>query len=209
MSSATGSWRSLRLICAVGLLAAMWGAVLSAEVIAQEARLELFPIRPIYVEVAYRQTFSPNGHEVGVQAGFTALRYGDLELNGTYQYFGLLSKDEKSDLHSVYVNPRWNNFLDVLDFPSGRPINRVLRHLLFGPLADRAVPFIGLLGGTVLTGPGLDAPTYAYGAQVGVRFPVAHSVALEVSLGYFAYGVQLHEESGQQRQLLLATGFAF
>lgn len=207
MSSATGSWRSLRLICAVGLLAAMWGAVLSAEVIAQEARLELFPIRPIYVEVAYRQTFSPNGHEVGVQAGFTALRYGDLELNGTYQYFGLLSKDEKSDLHSVYVNPRWNNFLDVLDFPSGRPINRVLRHLLFGPLADRAVPFIGLLGGTVLTGPG--APTYAYGAQVGVRFPVAHSVALEIAVGYFAYGVQLHEESGQQRQLLLATGFAF
>ena len=169
----------------------------------------MFPIRPIYVEVAYRQTFAPNGHEVGVQAGFTALRYGDFDLNGTYQYFGILSSEAKSDLHSVYVNPRWNNFLDVLDFPSGRPINRLLRHLLFGPLEDRAVPFVGLLGGTVLTGPGHQAPSYSYGGQLGVRFPVAHSVALEVSVGYFEYGVELQAQRGHQRQLLLSTGFAF
>lgn len=176
---------------------------------AQEARLEIFPIRPIYVEAAYRQTFEPDGHEVGVQAGFTALRYGDLELNGTYQYFGLLSENEKSNIHSVYLNPRWNNFLDILDFPSGRPLSRLLRHILFGPLEDRAVPFVGALIGTVLSGPGVDSPGFSYGGQIGVRFPVAHSVALEVAVGYFAYEAHIHEGTGQQRQLLLSTGFAF
>src|SRR5207244_8673618 len=125
----------------VALLMAMSTFFLPVDATGLETRLEVFPIRPIYVEVAYRQTFAPNGHEVGVQAGFTALRYGDFELNGTYQYFGFLSKEHKSDLHSVYVNPRWNNFLDILDFPSGRPINRLLPHLLFGPLEDRPVPF--------------------------------------------------------------------
>src|SRR5213594_1551747 len=136
------------------LLVAMSTLLLPLDVTGQEARLEVLPIRPFYVEVALRQTFAPDGREVGVQAGFTALRYGDLELNGTYQYFGFLSKEHKSDLHSVYVNPRWNNFLDILDFPSRKPINRLLRHLLFGPLEDRAVPFVGLLVGAVLTGPG-------------------------------------------------------
>jgi len=183
--------------------------VLPVAATGQEARLEVLPIRPFYVELALRQTFAPNGREVGVQAGFTAFRYGDLELNGTYQYFGFLSKEHKSDLHSVYLNPRWNNFLDILDFPSRTPINRLLRHLLFGPLEDRAVPFVGLLVGAVLTGPGEQAPSYSYGGQLGVRFPVAHSVALEFSVGYFEYGVDLEEHGGHQRQLLFSTGFAF
>src|SRR5438093_13660364 len=90
----------------------------------QEARLEVLPIRPFYVELALRQTFPPNGREVGVQAGVTAFRYGDLELNGAYQHFGVLCREHKSELHSVYVNPRSDNCLDILHSPSRAPITR-------------------------------------------------------------------------------------
>lgn len=175
----------------------------------QERRLEVLPMRPFNIDIAFRQTFTPNGREIGLQAGLTALRYGNFEVGTTYQYFGFASKELKTDLHSVYLNPRWNNFLDILDFPSGMPISRLLRHLLFGPLEDRAVPFVGLLGGTVLTGPGNRAPSYLYGADVGVRFPVGHSISLELTLGYFVYGVDFEGQGGNEQQLLFTTGFLF
>jgi hypothetical protein len=196
----------------------MWLAVLLVELsfllvpinaAGQERRLQVLPIRPFNVDIALRQTFSPNGREVGLQAGFTALSYGNFEVGATYQYFGFASKELTADLHSVYLNPRWNNFLDVLDFPSGKPINRLLRHFLFGPLADRAVPFVGLIGGSVLTGPGKRTPSYLYGADIGVRFPVGHSITLEFTLGYFVYGVDFEGQGGNEQQMLFTTGFFF
>jgi hypothetical protein len=191
------------------LLVALIVLLLPARALAQEARLEVFPMRPFSVDLAFRQSFTPHGREVGLQAGLTALHYGDLEVRTTYQYFGFATEDRTSDVHSLYVNPRWNNFLDILDFPRGRPINRLLRHLLFGPLEDRAVPYVGGVAGSALTGPGDRAPTYLYGGQVGVRFPVAHSVSLDLSLWYFVYGVNFEGHGAQERQLLFTTGFVF
>lgn len=177
--------------------------------LAEGTRLDVFPMRPFGVDLALRQSFTPSGREIGLQASLTALSYGDLEVRATYQYFGFASEEGKADVNSIYLNPRWNNFLDVLDFPSGRPINRLLRHLLFGPLEDRAVPYVGAVGGTVLTGPGERAPTYLYGGQIGVRFPVAHSVSLDLSLWYFGYGVNFEGHGTQERQLLFTTGLVF
>ena len=188
---------------------AMSTLLIPVDATGQEARLEVFPLRPFSFDLAVRQTFTPNGREIGLQAGLTVLRYGNLEVRTTYQYFGFASTELKADLNSLYVNPRWNNFLDILDFPSGAPLNRLLRHLLFGPLEDRAIPYIGVLGGAVLTGPGNRAPTYMYGGQVGVRFPVAHSVSLDLSLWYFGYGVDFEGQGGHEQQLLFTTGFVF
>jgi hypothetical protein len=183
--------------------------VLPVSAFGQESRLQVFPIRPFSFDLALRQTFTPNGREVGLQAGLTALRYGNLEMRTTYQYFGILSSQQNANFHSIYLNPRWNNFLDILDFPSGAPLNRLLRHLLFGPLEDRAVPYVGVLGGAVLAASGNRVPTYLFGGQVGVRFPVAHSVSLDLSLGYFAYGVDFEGQAGHEQQLLFTTGFVF
>ena len=172
-------------------------------------RLEILPIRPFNVDIALRQAFTPNDREIALQAGFTALTYGNFEIGATYQYFSLSSNEVQADVHSVYANPRWNNFLDILDFPTGTPINRLLRHVLFGPLEDRAVPFVGVIGGAVVAGPGSRAPTYLYGADVGVRFPVGHSIALEFTLGYFVYGLNFSGQGNDERQLLFTTGFFF
>jgi hypothetical protein len=188
----------------------MWPVLLPSGAMGQEARLELLPLRPYNVDITFRQTFTPNGHEIGLQAGFTALSYGNFEMGAVYQYFGFASKETNAVVNSVYLNPRWNNFLDILDFPSEWPINRLLRHMLFGPLEDRAVPFVGLIGGTVLSGPGNRAPSYLYGADVGVRFPVGHSISLEFTLGYFVYGVDFEGQGGNnEQQLLFITGLIF
>lgn len=200
---------ALALFAGQWLLIGLFFLLMPSGAMGQEARLEVLPLRPFNVDIAFRQTFTPHGREVGIQAGFTALRYGNFELGATYQYFGFASTDNTADLHSIYLNPRWNNFLDILDFPSDMPISRLLRHLLFGPLEDRAVPFVGLIGGSVLTGPGNRAPSYLYGADVGVRFPVGHSIALEFTLGYFAYGVDFEGGGGNEQQLLFITGFLF
>jgi hypothetical protein len=107
---------------------------------AQEPLLEVFPLRPFNFDVALRQqSFAPDDREVTLQAGLTALRYGDGELRVGYQYFSIHTEDFKTDQHAVFLNPRWNNVLDLLDFPS-MPIGRALRHVLFGPLEDRAIP---------------------------------------------------------------------
>jgi hypothetical protein len=205
--SLSGRWLVKRAWAIADLLAVLWLTVAS-QGLAQE-RLEILPLRPFNVDIALRQAFTPNDREIALQAGLTALTYGNFELGATYQYFSLASHDLKADVHSVYANPRWNNFLDILDFPSGKPINRMLRHLLFGPLEDRAVPFVGLIGGAVLAGPGSRAPTYLYGGDVGVRFPVGHSIALEFTLGYFIYGLNFEGQGGNEQQLLFTTGFFF
>jgi hypothetical protein len=132
---------------------ALFLACVPDSALGEMGRLEILPVRPFGVDLAFRQSFTPNGRELGLQAGLTALHYNDFEVRATYQYFGFASHERHADVHSLYVNPRWNNFLDILDFPSGRPINRLLRHLLFGPLEDRAIPYIGAVMGSALTGP--------------------------------------------------------
>ena len=177
---------------------------------AQEALLDLLPIKPINLDVAIRkQTFAPKDREIGIQAGFTALRYGDLELRATYQFFSIHTEEFKTDQHSVFLNPRWNNFLDVLDFPKRRPINRVIRHLLFGPLADRAVPYLGAIVGIVLPSSGNDQTGHLVGGQVGVRFPVAHGIAVDFSFQYTQYEIDFREERGLAQQWVFLTGVRF
>lgn len=201
--------RGCRWIAAGGwLLFAILGINVPSETLGQE-RLEILPLRPFNVDIALRKAFTPNDREITLQAGFTALTYGNFEIGTTYQYFSLASSTVKADVHSIYANPRWNNFLDILDFPAGKPISRLLRHILFGPLEDRAVPFVGVIGGAVVAGPGNRTPTYLYGADIGVRFPVGHSIALEFTLGYFIYGLDFEGQGNNEQQLLFTTGFFF
>lgn len=185
------------------------GLLSAASVGAQEAVLE-FPIRPFNVDVMLRQqTFAPDDREIGVQLGITALRYGNVEVRTIYQYFSIHSQEFKTDQHSVFLNPRWNNFIDILDFPTHKPISRLIRHALFGPLEDRAVPYIGALAGGVLPGPGNRAPGHLIGGQVGVRFPVAQSLSVDISVQYSQYGVDFRGEAGQAQQWVFLTGVRF
>ena len=180
-----------------------------ASVFAQQAVLE-FPIRPFNVDVMLRQqTFAPDDREIGVQVGITALRYGNLEVRTIYQYFSIHTQEFRTDQHSVFLNPRWNNFIDILDFPKHKPLNRIIRHLLFGPLEDRAVPYVGLLAGGVLPGPGNNAPGHLIGGQVGVRFPVARSLSVDIGVQYTQYGVDFRGEAGQAQQWVFLTGVRF
>lgn len=177
---------------------------------AQEALLELLPIKPINLDVAIRkQTFAPDDREVGIQAGFTALRYGDVEVRAMYQFFSIRTEEFTTDQHSVFLNPRWNNFIDVLDFPKRMPINRVIRHVLFGPLADRAIPYLGAIGGIVLPSSGNDQTGYLLGGQVGVRFPVAHGIAVDFTFQYAQYEIDFREERGLAQQWVFLTGVRF
>jgi len=68
------------------LLGVSWFTIPS-QARAQE-RLEILPLRPFNIDIALRQAFTPNGREVGLQAGLTALTYGNFEVGATYQYFG-------------------------------------------------------------------------------------------------------------------------
>ena len=186
-----------------------WCLASAASLSAQEAMLE-FPIRPFNVDVMLRQqTFAPDDREIGVQLGITALRYGNVEVRTIYQYFSIHSQEFRTDQHSLFLNPRWNNFIDILDFPTHKPINRLLRHILFGPLEDRAVPYVGLLAGGVLPGPGNHAPGHLIGGQLGVRFPVARSLSVDIGVQYSQYGVDFRGEAGQAQQWVFLTGVRF
>jgi hypothetical protein len=178
--------------------------------VAQEAVLELFPIRPINFDVALRQqSFAPTDREVTLQAGITALRYGDGELRTVYQYFSIHTQEFKTDQHALFLNPRWNNVLDLLDFPKSMPLNRILRHLLFGPLEDRAVPYVGALLGSVVSDENRSSPGLLYGGQVGVRFPVARGISLDLSLQYTQFEVSFRGQSGESQQWLFLTGVRY
>lgn len=177
---------------------------------AQESVLAVFPLRPFNFDVALRQqNFAPNDREVTIQAGLTALRYGNLEVRASYQYFSVHTQDFKTDQHSIFLNPRWNNFIDILDFPKSMPINRVIRHALFGPLEDRAVPYLGLLAGAMMPGPGNDGPGHLYGGQLGVRFPVAQGLSLDMGLQYTRYGVAFQGQGHEAQQWVFLTGIRF
>lgn len=172
-----------------------------------EAVPVFFPLRPFNFDVSFNQrTFAPQARVLAVQAGFTALRYGSLEVRTVYQYYSHHTQTFTTDQHSLYVNPRWNNFIDVLDFPRHKPINRIIRHLLFGPLEDRAVPYVGaLLGGTL---PGRDdlSPGYLYGGQIGVRFPVAQGVSVDMGFQYSRFEIDFKSKSDLTDQWLFTIG---
>lgn len=192
------------------LLMAGWVSLLAVPSgSAQEAVLE-YPIRPFNVDVMLRQqTFAPDDREIGVQVGVTAARYGHVEVRAIYQFFSVHTQEFRTDQHSLFLNPRWNNFIDILDFPKHRPLNRMIRHLLFGPLEDRAVPYLGLLGGGVMPGPGHRAPGHLVGGQVGVRFPVARSLSVDIGVQFTQYGVDFRGEAGQAQQWVFLTGVRF
>jgi hypothetical protein len=196
-------WPSLLLMQIASLLIAGVAA-------AQEANLVWFPIRPLNFDLAVRQqNFAPDDREITVQAGITALRYGNLEVRAIYQFFSVHAQEFKTDQHAVFLNPRWNNFIDILDFPKRMPINRIIRHVLFGPLEDRAVPYAGLLGGATMPGPGHSGPGHLYGGQIGVRFPVARALSLDIGIQYVRYGVDFRGEGGEAEQWIFLTGIRF
>jgi hypothetical protein len=191
---------------AIGVLA--W----AQSALAQEKTLEIFPVRPINLDAVFRQqTYAPHDREITVQAGLTALRYGNLELRGLYRYFSYHAKDQgvTTDQNALIINPRWNNFIDVLNFPEGRPINRMIRHVLFGPLEDRAVPYLGLLAGGIVPGPGANGPGQLLGGQLGVRFPLAFGVALDVAIEYSEYRINFQGADGTSQQWIMTTGIRF
>lgn len=176
----------------------------------QEALFESFPIKPINLDVAIRkQTFAPNDREIGIQTGLTVLRYGNLELRGIYQFFSISTEEFTTDQHSIFLNPRWNNFIDVFNFPKGMPINRVIRHVLFGPLEDRAVPYLGAIGGAVLPSSGNDSFGHLVGGQIGVRFPVSHGIAVDFGFQYTQYMIDFREQRGLAHQWVFLSGVRF
>ncbi len=182
----------------------------SGTAIGQEANVVWFPLRPFNFDVAVRQqNFAPDDREITIQAGITALRYGNLEVRAIYQFFSIHTDEFKTDQNAFFLNPRWNNFIDILDFPKGMPINRVIRHVLFGPLEDRAVPYAGLLGGGVLPGPGPSGVGYLYGGQIGVRFPVARGLSLDLGIQYSRYSIEFQGEGGEADQWIFLTGIRF
>ncbi len=176
----------------------------------QEAILNVFPIRPFNFDVGFSQrTFAPDNRVIGIQAGITILQYGNLEVRAIYQYYSNHTTSFTTDQNSLYVNPRWNNFIDILNFPKSMPINRVIRHVLFGPLENRAVPYLGLLAGGTMPGPGHNAPGHLIGGQVGVRFPVARGLSVDMALQYSQFGIDFQGEGGQTQQWLFTTGMRF
>ena len=178
--------------------------------LAIESIPEFFPLRPFSFDVSFNQrTFAPELRLIAVQAGLTAFRYADIEVRTVYQYYSQHTPTFITDQNSLYLNPRWNNFIDILDFPKDYPINRMIRHVLFGPLEDRAVPYLGaLLGGTI---PGRDAnsPGYLYGGQVGVRFPVARGFSVDMGLQYIRLEIDFKGRSDLSEQWLFTTGVRF
>lgn len=82
----------------------------TSPVTAQDTLLEWLPIRPFSFDVAFSQrAFAPDNRVIGVQGGITALRYGDLEVRATYQYYSNHTQTFTTDQNSLYLNPRWNN----------------------------------------------------------------------------------------------------
>jgi hypothetical protein len=177
---------------------------------AQEQRLDIFPIWPIGLDAILRQqTFAPKERVAEGQIGITALRYGDLEVRGNYRLFNSRTPEFTTTQHTLFVNPRWNNWIDLLDWPPGRPINRMLRRFLFGPLQDQVVPYVGLLGGMILPGPGHHAPGYFYGANTGLRFLLTRGASLDVSLEYNRYDVAFEDRSGTAQRWQMLIGIRF
>lgn len=188
----------------------MFATLLPCYAVAVDSIPEFFPIRPLSFDVSFNQrTFAPQTRVIAAQAGLTAFRYGNLEVRTVYQYYSQHTPTFTTDQNSLYLNPRWNNFIDILDFPTGKPINRMIRHILFGPLEDRAVPYLGALAGGTIPGRDSFSPGYLYGGQVGVRFPVARGVSLDMGLQYIRLEIDFKGKSDLSEQWLFTTGVRF
>ena len=81
--------------------------------------------------------------------------------------------------------------------------------LLFGPLADRVVPYLGALVGGTIPGRGANSPGYLYGGQVGVRFPVAQGFSIDVGIQYMRLEIDFKGHSDLSEQWLFTTGVRF
>lgn len=183
---------------------------LPSHAVAVESIPEFFPLRPFSFDVSFNErTFAPETRVIAAQAGLTAFRYGNLEVRTVYQYYSQHTPTFTTDQNSLYLNPRWNNFIDMLDFPKDYPINRMIRHVLFGPLEDRAVPYLGALAGGTIPGRDGDSPGYLYGGQMGVRFPVARGVSLDMGLQYIRLEIHFQGQSDLSEQWLFTTGVRF
>lgn len=193
-----------------GLLLSMllFASAVPCEVAAQETALHILPLRPFNFDVSFNhRTFAPTRRVLMLQAGFTALQYGPFEVRTVYQYYSHHTPTFTTDQHSLYLNPRWNNFIDLLDFPKTWPINRVIRHVLFGPLDNRAVPYVGAMLGGTLPGRSEHSPGYLYGGQVGVRFPVTHGLSVDMGLQYTRFEINFRGVSDLSEQWLFTIGF--
>ncbi len=178
--------------------------------VAVEPIPDFFPLRPFSFDVSFNQrTFAPQTRVIAAQAGLTAFRYGNLEVRTVYQYYSQHTPTFTTDQNSLYLNPRWNNFIDILDFPKDNPINRMIRHVLFGPLEDRAVPYLGALVGGTIPGRDANSPGYLYGGQVGVRFPVARGFSVDMGLQYARLEIDFKGKSNLSEQWLFTTGVRF
>ena len=178
--------------------------------LAIESIPDFLPLRPFNFDVSFNQrSFAPDTRVIAGQAGLTAFRYGNLEVRTVYQYYSQHTPTFITDQHSLYLNPRWNNFIDLLDFPKDNPINRMIRHVLFGPLEDRVVPYLGALVGGTIPGRDANSPGYLYGGQVGVRFPVARGVSIDVGLQYMRLEIDFKGHSDLSEQWLFTTGVRF
>jgi len=78
--------------------------------------------------------------------------------------------------------------------------------VLFGPLEDRAVPYVGALIGGTLPGRDADSPGYLYGGQVGVRFPVARGFSVDMGLQYTRFEIDFKSRSDLSQQWLFTIG---
>lgn len=178
--------------------------------VALESSPDFFPIRPFNFDFSFNErSFAPDNRVIALQAGLTAFRYGNFEVRTVYQYYSMHTPTFATDQNSLYLNPRWNNFIDILDFPKDKPINRMIRHILFGPLENRAVPYLGALGGGTIPGRDANSPGYLYGGQVGVRFPITRELSLDVGLQYMRLEIHFQGTSDLSEQWLLTTGVRF
>jgi hypothetical protein len=178
--------------------------------VAIESIPEFFPLRPFSFDVSFnKRSYAPEARVIAIQAGLTAFRYGNLEVRTVYQYYSQHTPTFITDQNSLYLNPRWNNFIDILDFPKDKPINRMIRHMLFGPLEDRVVPYLGALAGGTIPGRDSNSPGYLYGGQVGVRFPIARGFAVEIGLQYMRLEIDFKGTSDLSEQWLFTTGVRF
>jgi len=202
-----GHARHLSAVCLCWLFALLscWG-----ETRAQEEAVRILPIRPLNFDAIVRdQTFTPKERAVELQAGFTALWYRDLEVRAEYRFLDVRNEADNLTQHIIFINPRWNNFIDILDFPARRPINNLIREVLFGPLKHRVVPYLGALGGMVLPGPDNDHPGRFYGGQLGTRFLLTQGISLDLSVEYSRFRSQVHEEQNEARRWLFTVGIRF
>ena len=214
-SDKKGAWLRTRIRRFPTQAALVFGIIILAtafpsRAVAVESIPVFFPLRPFNFDISFNQrTFAPQARVIAIQAGLTALRYGHLEVRTVYQYYSHHTPTFITDQHSLYVNPRWNNFIDILDFPKDKPINRMIRHVLFGPLEDRAVPYLGVLVGGTMPGRDSNSPGYLYGGQVGVRFPVARGFSVDMGFQYTRFEIDFQNKSDLSQQWLFTIGVRF